>query len=69
MNKDLVVIINGAGTNGSELKALYNRLSKNDQYFVYYPGIMPGAFIGTYFPKSTVKDFKQFILETKEVIE
>lgn len=69
MNKDLVVIINGAGTNGSELRALYNRLSKNEQYHVYYPGILPGAFIGDYFPKSKVKDFKKFIEETKELID
>lgn len=69
MKKDLVVIINGAGTNGSELRALYNKLSKNKDYFVYYPGIMPGAFIGTHFPKSKVKDFKRFIEETKEIIK
>lgn len=69
MNKDLVVILNGAGTNGSELRALYRKLKLNDRYFVYYPGIMPGAFIGEYFPKSTVKDFQQFIESTKEIIE
>ncbi len=69
MKKDLVVIINGAGTNGSELRALYRTLVKNEKYFVYYPGIMPGAFIGTYFPKSTVKDFKDFITSTIEIIE
>ena len=69
MKKDLVLIINGAGTNGSELKALYKELVKNDNYFVYYPGIMPGAFIGTHFPKSTTKDFVNFIDSTIELIE
>lgn len=68
MKKDLVVIINGAGTNGSELRALYRTLVKNDKYFVYYPGIMPGVFVGTHFPKSKVKDFKLFIESTKEII-
>lgn len=68
MNKDLVVIINGAGTNGSELRALYRTLAKNDQYFVYYPSIMPGMFVGKYFPKSTVKDYKNFIDSTLELI-
>jgi esterase/lipase len=68
MKKDLIVLINGAGTNGSELKALYNKLKKNPNYFVYYPGIMPGAFIGTHFPKSTTKDFVRFIDETSELI-
>lgn len=68
MKKDLVVIINGAGTNGMELKALYKELEKNEKYFVYYPGVMPGAFIGNYFPKSTTKDFIRFIDETEELI-
>lgn len=68
MKKDLVLIINGAGTNGSELKSLYKQLAKNEKYFVYYPGIMPGAFIGTYFPKSTTKDFIRFIDETEELV-
>ncbi len=68
MRKDLVLIINGAGTNGSELKTLYKKLSKNDKYFVYYPGIMPGAFIGNYFPKSTTGDFIEFIDSTQELI-
>lgn len=69
MNKDLVLIINGAGTNGSELKSLYKELSRNEKYFVYYPGIMPGGFIGTHFPKSTTKDFIRFIDETLELVE
>jgi len=69
MNKDLVLIINGAGTNGSELKSLYKELAKNKKYFVYYPGIMPGAFIGTHFPKSKIKDFVKFIDSTLELIE
>lgn len=68
MKKDLVLIINGAGTNGSELKSLYKELVKNDKYFVYYPGIMPGAFIGTHFPKSTPRDFDRFIDSTQEMI-
>lgn len=68
MKKDLVVIINGAGTNGSELRALYRTLVKNENYFVYYPGIMPGAFVGTHFPKVKVKDFKVFIDSTLEII-
>lgn len=69
MGKDLVLIINGAGTNGMELKSLYKELVKNQQYFVYYPGIMPGAFIGTYFPKSDIKDFMNFIDSTLEIVE
>jgi len=69
MKKDLVLIINGAGTNGSELKSLYKQISKNEKYFVYYPGIMPGAFIGSYFPKSKIKDFLRFIDSTLELIE
>ena len=68
MAKDLVLIINGAGTNGSELKSLYKELKKNEDYFVYYPGIMPGAFIGTYFPKSTTKNFIGFIESTLEIV-
>ncbi|MGS0972525.1 MAG: alpha/beta hydrolase [Candidatus Izemoplasmataceae bacterium] len=68
MKKDLVVVINGAGTNGMELKGLYNRLKKNDEYFVYYPGYFAGAFIGDYFPNYRVRDFKKFIDETIEII-
>lgn len=68
MQKDLVLIINGAGTNGSELKSLYKALVKNDDYFVFYPGIMPGAFIGTHFPKSTTRDFIEFIDSLQELI-
>lgn len=68
MEKELVVIINGAGTNGMELKALYRRLSKNEKYFVYYPGYMPGVFVGKSFPKSTTRDFKRFIDETIELM-
>jgi esterase/lipase len=68
MKKDLVLIINGAGTNGSELKSLYKELARNKKYFVYYPGIMPGAFIGRYFPKSKTKDFFNFIDSTLELI-
>ena len=69
MNKKLVVIINGAGTNGMELKALHKELSKNDDYFVYFPGYMPAVFIGDYFPKSTTRDFKRFIDETIEMMK
>lgn len=69
MRKSLVLIINGAGTNNSELKSLYKQIVRNDKYFVYYPGIMPGAFIGTHFPKSTTKDFVRFIDETQELID
>lgn len=68
MKKDLVIIINGAGTNSAELKTIYNRLAKNEDYFVYYPGFMPGSFVGNYFPKSTTKDFKRFIDETLEMV-
>jgi esterase/lipase len=66
--KDLVLIINGAGTNGSELKHLYKTLQKNEDYFVFYPGIMPGAFVGDYFPMSTTKDFVRFIDSLHELI-
>ena len=69
MEKELVVIINGAGTNGMELKALYKELSKNEKYFVYYPGYMPGVFVGTTFPKSTTRDFRRFIDETIEMMK
>lgn len=68
MKKDLVLIINGAGTNGSELKALYRHLAKDERYFVYYPGIMPGSFVGKYFPKATTKDFVKFIESTLELV-
>ncbi len=68
MKKDLVLLINGAGTNGSELKTLYKELAKNEKYFVYYPGIMPGVFIGDHFPKSKTKDFIAFVDSTLEMI-
>lgn len=68
IKKDLVVIINGAGTNGAELKSLYNYLAKNEKYFVYFPALLPGSFVGTHFPKVTTKDFKRFIDETLEII-
>ena len=68
MKKDLVVIINGAGTNGAELKSLYKHLAKNENYFVYYPGALPGGFVGNYFPKATTVDFIEFIDETMEII-
>ena len=67
MQKELVVIINGAGTNSMELKSLYKKLSQNEKYFVYYPGYMPGVFTGDYFPISKNKDFKRFINETIEM--
>lgn len=63
-----MLIINGAGTNGSELKHLYKTLSKDERYFVFYPGIMPGSFIGTHFPKSTTRDFITFIDSLQELI-
>jgi esterase/lipase len=69
MEKELVVIINGAGTNGMELKALQKELEKNDKYFVYYPGFLPGVFVGDYFPKSTTKDFIRFADETMEMMK
>ena len=69
MKKNLVVIINGAATTGAELKSLYNHLAKNDDYFVYYPALLPGSFVGTYFPKVTVKNFVKFIDETIEVMD
>lgn len=68
MKKDLVLIINGAGTNGSELKSLYKHLAKNEKNFVFYPGIMPGVFIGSHFPKSTTSDFIVFIDSLQELI-
>ena len=68
MQKDLVLLINGAGTNGAELKSLYKHLAKNEKYFVYYPGFLPGGFVGEYFPKSTPVDFVEFIDETMEMI-
>ena len=64
MKRDLVVIINGAGTNGAELKGLYKHLAKNENYFVYYPGFLPGGFTGDYFPRATTVDFIEFIEET-----
>jgi esterase/lipase len=69
MDKELVVILNGAGTNGMELKALYKELEENDRYFVYYPMYMPGVFVGDSFPKSTTKDFRRFIDETIEMMK
>lgn len=69
MGKDLIVIINGAGTNGAELKSLYNYLAKKDEYFVYFPATLPGSFVGTHFPKATVKHFVKFIDETIEVMK
>jgi carboxylesterase len=68
MKKDLVIIINGGGTNGAELKSLYKHLNENEKYFVYYPGFLPGGFVGGYFPKSTTVDFIRFIDETIEMI-
>jgi len=68
MEKELVVIINGAGTNGMELKALQKELEKNKNYFVYYPGYFPGVFVGDHFPKSTTKDFIKFIDETMDLM-
>ena len=69
MEKELVVIINGAGTNGMELKALQEELEKNENYFVYYPGFLPGVFVGDHFPKSTTKDFVRFTDETIEMMK
>ena len=63
-----MLIINGAGTNGAELKHLYKALAENENYFVFYPGIMPGVFIGDRFPKSTTKDFIEFIDSLDELI-
>ncbi len=68
MKKDLVLLINGAGTTGAELKSLYVHLTKNENYFVYYPGFLPGGFVGDYFPKSTPVKFVEFIDETLEMI-
>jgi len=68
MKKNLVVIINGGGTTGAELKSLYNYLAKNDDYFVYFPALLPGSFVGTYFPKAKVKNFVKFIDETIEIM-
>lgn len=69
MEKELVIVINGAGTNGMELKALQKELDKNENFFVYYPGFLPGVFVGDYFPKSTTKDFVRFIDETIEMMK
>lgn len=68
MKKDLVVIINGGGTNGAELKSLYKHLNENEKYFVYYPGFIPAGFVGDYFPKSTTVDFIRFIDETIQMM-
>jgi len=68
IEKELVVVLNGAGTNGMELKALQKELEKNENFFVYYPGFLPGVFVGDHFPKSTTKDFVRFINETIEVM-
>lgn len=68
MKKKLIIIINGGGTNGAELKGLYKELTNNEEYFVYYPGFMPGVFIGNYFPKSKTSDFIRFMDETMEMI-
>ena len=68
MKKDLVLVINGAGTNGAELKTLYKHLAKNEKYFVFYPGFLPGGFVGNYFPRSTPVDFVEFIDEITEMI-
>jgi len=69
MEKELVVIINGAGTNGMELKSLQKELEKNEKFFVYYPGFMPGVFVGDHFPKSTTRDFVRFADETIEIMD
>lgn len=69
MKKKLVIIINGAGTNGGELKSLYKRLLLNEDYFVYYPSLLPGSFSGDYFKKARIRDFKRFIKETLEIID
>lgn len=66
--KDLIVVINGAGTTGGELRGLVNHLNKRENTFVYFPGIMPGGFIGNYFPKSKTKDFIRFIDSVDELI-
>lgn len=68
MMKDLIVVINGAGTTGGELKGLVHHLQKRENTFVYYPGIMPGAFVGKYFPKAKTKDFIEFIDSVQELI-
>lgn len=68
MEKELVVIINGAGTNGMELKALYKKIAENEKYFVYYPGFLPAGFVGDYFPKAKTKDFIKFTEETMEMM-
>jgi len=68
IEKELVVVLNVAGTNGMELKALQKELEKNENFFVYYPGFLPGVFVGDHFPKSTTKDFVRFINETIEVM-
>lgn len=68
IKKDLIVVINGAGTTGGELRALVNHLNKRENTFVYYPGIMPGAFVGNYFPKAKTPDFIDFIDSVQELI-
>lgn len=69
IKKDLIVVINGAGTNGGELRGLVNHLKKRENTFVYYPGIMPGAFVGNYFPKAKTNDFIEFIDSVDELIK
>ncbi|MFK5884029.1 MAG: hypothetical protein QM489_06820 [Candidatus Izemoplasma sp.] len=68
MNKKLVIIINGAGTNGGELKSLYKKLALNENYFVYYPSLLPGSFVGDYIKQAKIIDFKKFIKRTLEII-
>ncbi len=68
-NRNLVVIINGAGTTGAELTGLYRYINNlDDSYFVYYPDNLPGAFVGDYFPKARIRDFNAFINQTIDMM-
>jgi|AntRauTorcE11897_2_1112592.scaffolds.fasta_scaffold22734_2 esterase/lipase len=68
MKDTLCVIINGAGTTGAELSGLKKHLDTNENYFVYYPHNLPGAFAGDYFPRATIRDFNRFINETIDMM-
>ena len=68
MKDTLCVVINGAGTTGAELSGLKKPLDENENYFVYYPHNLPGAFVGDYFPRATIRSFNRFINETIDMM-
>ena len=42
---------------------------KGPSFLLYFPALLPGSFVGTYFPKAKVKNFVKFIDETIEKIK